>query len=515
MKKDVWKFKRFTPTVRLMNIYANNFIVLLNEREAQTYDIYAGSRVLVRYKGKEIVAVVDVGGDNIIKKGEIGVFRSVAEALELEDNVKVQVIHMPWPKSLNYIRKKMDNQNLNKKEIKEIINDVMSNKLSEAELGAWVSATYINGLSEEEVVGLTEAIVESGEQLHIGKPIIADKHCIGGVANNRTTMIIVPILAALNVYIPKTSSRAITSAAGTADTMEVLADVDFSINELKEIVLKTHGAIVWGGGLNLASADDKLIKVRRPLHLDPAGMLLASILAKKKAVEANRVLIDIPVGLGAKITDLEKAKMLAEQFIRIGRRLKMKIEAIITDGSEPIGRGVGPILEARDVLEVLNNRGPVDLKNKGLMMAGKLLEMVGKAKKGEGFALAKRTLESGKALAKMREIIEMQGGDPTVRVEDLLPGEYRYDVEAQKDGRISHIDNRKLSQIARIAGSPMDKGAGVYLWKKKGDRVKKGDKLFTIYAESATKLNYAVKALQYSFPIEMKNVLLMVVDDHE
>jgi AMP phosphorylase len=227
------------------------------------------------------------------------------------------------------------------------------------------------------------------------------------------------------------------------------------------------------------------------------------------------VLIDIPVGLGAKITDLEKAKMLAEQFIRIGRRLKMKIEAIITDGSEPIGRGVGPILEARDVLEVLNNRGPVDLKNKGLMMAGKLLEMVGKAKKGEGFALAKRTLESGKALAKMREIIEMQGGDPTVRVEDLLPGEYRYDVEAQKDGRISHIDNRKLSQIARIAGSPMDKGAGVYLWKKKGDRVKKGDKLFTIYAESATKLNYAVKALQYSFPIEMKNVLLMVVDDHE
>ena len=509
--KDVWRIKRYLPKAKKINIYTGKNIIVLNEREAQGHDIYAGYRAIVRYKNKELIAVVDVAGDDVIKRHEIGIFKDVADALGIKEGDTVEIVHMNRPSSLTYIRKKLDNIPLTRKEIFTIIEDIMDNKLSEGELGAWVAATYTNGLTENEVVALTDAIVESGEQLELNRPIIADKHCIGGVAGNRTTMLIVPIVAACGVYIPKTSSRAITSPAGTADTMEVLAKVDFNIQELKEIVLKSHGAIVWGGGLNLASADDVLIKIRNPLRLDPPGMLLASIMAKKKAVGSNRVIIDIPIGRGAKIEDLAKAKALAKDFISIGKKLGMKVETLITDGSEPIGNGIGPILEARDVLLVLEGKGPKDLRHKALLLAGKLLELSGKTKKGHGYALAERALNSGKALKKMKEIIELQGGNPKIKPNDIKPGDYSYDVIAEKDGRISHIDNKKISQIARIAGCPLDKGAGIYLWKKKGDKVKKGDKLFTVFAESETKLEYAIKALEQVNPIEMERILISVI----
>ncbi len=510
--KDVWRIKRYRPKVKKIDIYTGKNVVVLNEREAQGHDIYAGYRAIIRYKGKELVAVVDVAGDDVIARHEIGVFRDVAEALGVSEGDEVEVVHMNRPASLTYIRKKLDNIPLTREEIFTIIEDIMANRLNEGELGAWVAATYTNGLNDDEVVALTDAIVASGEVLELNKPIVADKHCIGGVAGNRTTMLVVPIVAACGVYIPKTSSRAITSPAGTADTMEVLAQVDFNIHELKEIVLKAHGAMVWGGGLNLASADDVLIKIRNPLRLDPPGMLLASIMAKKKAVGSNRVIIDIPIGRGAKIEDLEKAKGLARSFLSIGEKLGMRVETLITDGSEPIGNGIGPVLEARDVLLALEGKGPSDLIHKSLLLAGKLLELADRARKGEGYVMAEEVLKSGKALKKMRQIIELQGGNPNIKPDDLQPGPYTHDVIAERAGRISHIDNKKISQIARIAGCPLDKGAGIYLWKKKGDKVKKGDKLFTVYAESETKLEYAIQALEHVNPVEMERILIAIVD---
>ncbi len=512
-KVDVWRIKPYIAQARKINIYTGKKIVVLNKREAQQNDIYPGYREIIRFKGKETAVVVDVAGDEVVKPGEVGVFRDVGDEMEISENDIIEMVHLNRPASLEYIKKKMDNKELDPNEMDTIIKDLMDNRLAEAELGAWVSGMYINGLSDNEVVSLTNSIVNSGDRLVIGKSPIADKHCIGGVAGNRTTMVAVPIIAAAGIYIPKTSSRAITSPAGTADTMEVLAKVDFKIDELKEIVQKSGGAIVWGGGLNLASADDKLIKIRNPLSLDPRGVLLSSILAKKKSVGAQHVVIDIPIGRGTKIASMHDAQELAQDFLKIGNMLGMNVEALITDGSEPIGNGIGPALEARDVLQVLEGSGPEDLRHKSLIVAGKAIELTGKVEKGKGYEVAEHFLENGKALAKMREIIGLQGGNPKLKSDDMPIGQYKYEVKAERGGKISHIDNKAISKICRIAGAPGDKGAGVYLYRLKGDHVEPGDVLFTIHAESETKLDFAIKALEGLEPMEMQKMLLDTVNE--
>ncbi len=510
---DVWRIRPYIVQARKINIYTGKKIVVLNKREAQQNDIYAGYREIVRFRGKELAIVVDVAGDDVVKQGEIGVFKDVSDELEIGDNDIVEIVHLNRPASLEYIRKKLDKKELEQKEVETIISDLMNNRLSEGELGAWVSGMYINGLSDSEIVSLTDSIVASGDKLDLGKSPVADKHCVGGVAGNRTTMITVPIIAAAGIYIPKTSSRAITSSAGTADTMEVLAKVDFKIEELKEIVLKSYGAMVWGGGLNLASADDKLIKIRNPLSLDPKGVLLSSILAKKKSVGAQHVAIDIPIGRGTKISSMQEAQELAQDFLKIGKMLDMNVEALITDGSEPVGNGIGPALEARDVLQVLEGAGPEDLRHKGLIISGKLLELAGKVEKRKGYEVAEHFIDSGKALAKMKEIIELQGGNPRVRSDDMPIGQYKYEVKAERAGKISHMDNKTISKIARIAGAPGDKGAGIYLCRLKGDRVEAGDLLFTIHSESEAKLEFAIKALENLEPVEMQKMLLDTVNE--
>ncbi len=508
---DVWKYKTYTCKAKLMDISTGSRIIVLNEDEAKEHDIYSGYRAEIKYKTKTLVTIVDVS-NKLVKDGEVGLFKEIFDELKIKVGEKIEIIHMNRPDSIKYIKDKLDGKELAANEIDVIVKDIMANRLSQVETSAWITSAYIKGFTDNEIVGLTHATVKSGDTLNIGQKVICDKHCIGGVVGNRTTMVVVPIVAALGLYIPKTSSRAITSPSGTADTMEVLAGVEFGIDELKKIVLKTGGAMVWGGGMNLAPIDDKLIKVRHSLSLDPEGMLLASILGKKKCVGATHVVIDIPVGRGAKVPYVQRAQELAHHFIKIGSSIGMKIETLITDGAEPVGNGIGPALECRDVLEVLKGGGPDDLSHKSCILAGKLLELCGKAKKDQGYGVAHKTLMSGKALAKMRQIIEYQGGDPNVKPDDLPIGQYSHDVNAIKNGKIFHIDNKAISKIAKIAGAPKDKGAGVYIYRARGDRVEKGDKLFTIYSESEAKLGFAIKALEYLEPIEMRKMLLEVMD---
>jgi AMP phosphorylase len=508
-KVDVWRLKKYVCKIKPINIKTGKNVIVLNTRDAQEHDIYSGYRTEVCYKGKCIIAIVDVSEEEVAP-GQIGVFNDIRDLYGMKDGEKVEIVHMNRPASIGYIKKKLDNGVLNEEEIRTIVADIMQNRLSEIETSAWISATYINNLTDSEIIALTKATVDSGEKLDLGKKLVVDKHCIGGVAGNRTTMVVVPIIAAAGLYIPKTSSRAITSAAGTADTMEVLAEVNFTLAELKEIVLKAKGAMVWGGGMKLAPVDDKLIKVRHPLSLDPEGMLLASILAKKKSVGARYIIIDIPVGRGVKVPYMERAKELAKHFLSIGQSLDMGIEALITDGAEPVGWGVGPVLECKDVLEVLEGNGPEDLRHKSVLMAGKLLELAGSVKKGGGYDVAEKLISSGKALAKFREIVGLQGGNQKIRSSDIssLIGQYSYTLKSSVSGSIFHIDNKIISKIARISGAPMDKGAGVLLHRLRGDRVQKGDPLFTIYAESESKLDFALKALVELEPIEMRKMLL-------
>jgi len=277
---------------------------------------------------------------------------------------------------------------------------------------------------------------------------------------------------------------------------------------MKEIVLKTHGCVVWGGAMDLAAADDKLIRIRNSMRLDPKGVLLASILAKKKSVGAEYVVIDIPVGRGAKIEDSRVANGLAKDFLEIGEKLGMKTECYITVGNGPIGEGIGPALEARDVLKVLQGQGPYDLREKSLILAGALLELCGKVEKGRGYAVASDILQSGKALEKMREIIGAQGGNSKVKVEDIPIGSYREGVKAEKEGRVHHVDNKIISKIARAAGAPKSSGAGVLMHVRQGDKVKIGDVLFEVIAESETKLGIALDIARKTEAVEMEKVIL-------
>ncbi|MEW6749346.1 MAG: thymidine phosphorylase, partial [Candidatus Micrarchaeota archaeon] len=267
-KVDVWKLKQYVCKVKPINIYTGKNIIVLNEAEAKEHDMYSGYRTELRHGGKRIIAIVDVS-EELVAPGEVGVFRDLAAEYKLKKGEKVEIVHMDRPESIRYIKKKLDKGVLNEMEIKTIVREIMQDRLSEIETSAWITAAYINGFSDDEVIALAHATVESGESLNLGKRPVLDKHCIGGVAGNRTTMVLVPIIAAAGCYIPKTSSRSITSASGTADTMEVLCNVTFNMDELRSIVLKAKGAMVWGGGMALAPVDDKLIRVRHPLSLDP------------------------------------------------------------------------------------------------------------------------------------------------------------------------------------------------------------------------------------------------------
>ncbi len=469
-------------------------IAILNQHDAAFLDLHPADRILLR-KGKlETIAVVDYAeSEKAVPRGQIGLFEEVLDRLHAGNRDMVDVVMEKKPESIRYIKKKLDGKELLPNEIHQIISDVVHGKLTDIELTYYVAGNYTHGMTMREIVALTKAMIATGERLNLNhRHLVVDKHCIGGVAGNRTTMAAVPIIAAAGLFIPKTSSRAITSPAGTADTMEVLANVTLGIKQIRRVLKKTGACITWGGAVNLAPADDAIICVEHPLSLDAAGQLIASIMAKKGSVGSNHVLIDIPVGKGAKIESRKAALHLKHQFEKVGKALGIKTHIIITNGSEPVGNGIGPALEARDVMWMLKNdpRQPYDLRRKSIRLAAEVFEMTGRCKKGEGERLAEQILHSGQAYKKMWDIILAQGAK-IKSTQDIRIGRYSFNVLSSKSGVIRHMDNKCLSKIARVSGCPKDHRAGVYLHYHVGDAVKRGEALFTIYAESAEKLEYA------------------------
>ncbi|MFH1510608.1 MAG: AMP phosphorylase [Candidatus Woesearchaeota archaeon] len=468
-------------------------IAVIHCKDAEKLDLHPMDRVKVYNKGKVETVVVDIARTElIVPEGKIGLHREVAEALGAKNHDLVDIALARKPLSLDYIKKKLDGHKLGKKEFDQIVWDIVHNKLSEAELTYFVAACYTNSLTNEETVFLTRAMAEQGDILKLGRYPIMDKHCVGGVAGNRTTMIVVPIIGAAGLTIPKTSSRSITSPAGTADTMEVLCNVKLSLNQMKAVVNKIGCCIVWGGSLNLAPADDKIIKVERPLSIDAESQLIASIISKKLSVSSTHILLDIPCGKGAKVKDKKSAEILKTHFEYLAAKLKLKVRVLITNGSQPVGNGIGPSLEARDVLWILRNdsRGPQDLREKSLLIAGNLLEMGKKAGKGKGYNLAKEILDSGKAYEKMTQIIRHQG-KKTELPEQIRIGECIFKIKAQKSGRVSRIDNEAVTKLARVAGAPAAQSAGLYLHKHVNDKVSRGEPLVTVYSQCDEKLKYA------------------------
>lgn len=478
-------------------------IAVLHVRDAERLDLHYEDRIRLVGDSKNVVVILDIASSPIVSSGEIGLFKETAE--KLGDARSVEIFSENKPNSISYIKKKLDGGPLTLPEMNELMHDLVHNQLSEVEITYFVAGCYMHKLTIREIEYLTRAIVSNGETLNLDIYPLVDKHCIGGIPGNRTTLIMVPIIAAAGLCIPKTSSRAITSAAGTADTMEVFANVELTIGEVKKVVRKTKGCIVWGGAIDLAPADDRIIRIESALGIDTEGQLIASVMAKKYSVGATHLLLDLPFGKGAKAKSEAHARRLKAKFEQIGKILNMKVRVMTSDGSQPIGNGVGPALEARDVLWILmrHPNRPFDLERKSLKMAGMLLEMGGKARKGNGLKLAREILENGKAYHKMCEIIEAQG-KRVLRPEDIKIGGSMYTLTSKKRGTVVSIDNRAIARIARSAGAPKDKGAGIYIHRHVGDGVRRAEPLCTLYAENEQELRYALELLKSSNPFEIR-----------
>jgi len=455
----------------------------------------AMSKIKITADHHMILAVLNVvHDDSIVAPGELGLSQQAFMQLGLPSGTAVVVDHPEPPASMDAVRRKIAGDRLGYRDFRAITKDIIENRYSKMEMAAFLVACAETGLERREILYYTKAMADSGQRLEWLEPIVADKHCIGGIPGNRTSMLVVPIVAAHGMLIPKTSSRAITSPAGTADTMEVLAEVNLEPKRLYEIVREERGCLAWGGTSRLAPVDDILITVERPLGIDATGQMVSSILSKKLAAGSTHLLLDIPLGPTAKVRHMQQALSLRKIFEYVGDRIGIHLEAIITDGRQPIGKGVGPVLEVRDVMQVLENspEAPKDLKQKALKLSGRILEFDPSIRGGTGYQVAKEILESGKALEKMKAIIRAQGEKTKIPE----PGKLTYEVCADSDGWVCGIDNFQINRIARLAGAPLDKGAGVDLFKKLGDRAEKGEPLYRIHAEFESDFKFAVRLAQ-------------------
>lgn len=475
-------------------------LILLHSTDAAELSAHPLDRVRIRGQRGTTTGIVKLT-DELVDPGEVGLTDPLHHL-----HGEVSVTLAGTPRSVQHITAKLADVELDRAELEAIVQDIHENRLSDIELGAYVSAIAANGLSLQETKHLTEAMSAVGKQLSWDTPIVADKHSIGGVAGNCTTPIVVSIVTAAGVTMPKTSSRAVTSPAGTADVMEVFCDVEFSLDEIVDIVEETNGCLVWGGGVDLSPVDDEIIRAEHPLSLDPVGQLLASVLSKKQSAGSTHVAIDIPYGEDAKVESLTAGRELADDFKRVGEYLDMEICAALTQGSEPVGLGIGPALEARDVLRVLEGDGPSDLRHKSVQLAAMLLDHCGVD------ADARHLLESGAALEQFRQLVTVQNGDPDISAADIEPGGETAIVEADRDGFVTRIDNRLVCDIARRAGAPKDQRAGIVIHTSVNESITAGDELLTIHAEAASKLDEAVSVANRSEPVRIRGAGQAVIE---
>lgn len=449
----------------------------------------AHNRVLLRAGDREVIATLyQVTGD-LLAHDEAALSDSAWQRLAMQDGATVCVTHPEPVDSLSLVRSRVYGHPTSEDAFRGIIRDVVDGKYSDIQLSSFITACAARPLDDTEALALTRAMVDVGERLSWNSELVVDKHSIGGLPGNRTTPIIVPIVTALGLTMPKTSSRAITSPAGTADTMETLTRVDLDTADINRVVSQEGGCIVWGGAVNLSPADDILIRVERALDIDTEGQLIASVLSKKIAAGSTHLVLDLPVGPTAKMRSPAAADALSARLIAVAKSFGLKAKPVLGDGTQPIGRGVGPALEAIDVLAVLRHEAaaPADLRTRAIALAGALLELAGRAPPGQGEALAAKTLDSGQAWAKFQRICEAQGG-----MREPPASRHRKPLVAARAGPLIDIDNRRIAKLAKLAGAPDDKSAGVELHVRLGATVNAGEPLCTVHSQAPGELAYAL-----------------------
>jgi thymidine phosphorylase len=433
------------------------------------------------------MAVLFQGADDVLKQDEVGLSEAAWKLLGASQGEWVTISHPPAVISMGAVRRRVFGSPLEASAFDEIVRDVVAGRYSDVQLAAFITAGSALPFTDDETVALTSAMARAGEQLQWEGDVV-DKHSVGGLPGNRTTPIVVAIAAAAGLTIPKTSSRAITSPAGTADAMETVTRVDLDIDTIRKVVGTEGGCLAWGGALNLSPADDIFIGVERQLDIDPEGQLIASVLSKKIAAGSHKLVLDIPVGPTAKVRSTAAGQRLSMRMRAIASHFGMEAACVISDGTQPVGRAIGPALEMCDVLAVLrcDTNAPRDLRQRALVIAAAVLELGAVAAQDRGADCAAEILESGAAYDKFERICIAQGGFrlPVVAVLQQV-------ITVPRGGRVVAIDNRKIARIAKFAGAPDDSGAGLLLHVRIRDDVIAGQPLMTLYANTPSELAYA------------------------
>ncbi len=493
--------------VRVIDIEQGQQEIVLNRELSHEMCLETGERVVVKYDGNEITCIIDES--KRINRNTAILYHEAAQKLEVKTGQTIEIKPAIKPAGIDYIKKKIRNESLSKQEINEILANVLEEKLSNAELSAFITAIEINGMSPEETLYLTQGIYDSGEHLEWNSEKTVSVHSIGGVAGDRITMLATPILASLGYIVPKTATRAISSASGTIDAMEVLCNVSLDKKQIISTVKKTGGCIAWGGAVNLAIADDKLIKIRNPLQLDPQPLVLSSIMAKKKAEGAKHVLIDVPFGRGAKIVDRKNAGIISKSFRELGKGLGINTIVALTDGSRPVLNEIGPTFEAKAVLEVLEGKRKDSLYEKAVEMTAILYSDVEKISLDKARQMVIQTINSGKALKKFQDIIVAQGGK-RIMSSSIKHAKIRHVIKSKEHGIVSHIDNKNISRIARALGAPGDKQAGLIIKVTSNQKIVPGTEIVEFYANSQENINEALRLINEYNIIDLQRLIYSI-----
>ena len=467
--------------------------------EAARLGMQREDRVALHFDGTRVDAIADYS-DREVSRGEIGLFREVWQQKHIRDGEIIEVEFIHRPPSVEAIKKKLLGKPLTYNELYSIVSDIVKGRLGDIETTYFVATGFSQPWSIKELCWLAQAMADTGEKVKLAGTVI-DIHSIGGMPGNRTTMLTAPIAACLGLTIPKTSSRAITSPSGVADTMECLAKVDLDISDIKKIAEKVGATLVWGGSLNMAPADDHIIRMSYPLAMEPYSKMVVSIMAKKAAMGIKYFVIEMPVGPTAKVHSQDTARQLERRFRAVGEHFGMKVKVVKLREVEPCGHGVGPALEARDVMRVLqrkDNRSHT-LERTALRLVAYAAHLTGKYSFRRALKLARAALENGEAWRKMQEIIKAQGPNmkPSIDAEEIISSKVlTHDIKAAKRGYVTAVNNYAITDIARNLGAPVYKQAGLYLHKRYRDKVHHGEVLFTLFAESEERMDLALHALK-------------------
>lgn len=480
--------------------------VIVNSKTAVDEGIDGDARLqlsIPKTEKKPIIVDVDIT-EKVISAHHVGLDPETWDDLGLEEGSLICLEFVSPPESLNAIRKKLLGNSLKYKEIKGVLNDIVSQKLGDIEASYFAACGFNPGFSDTELFYLTKAMAESGKTIKWPYEKVIDKHSIGGLAGKGITPIIVSIIASKGLVIPNTSTRSITSPAGTTDVLEVFTDMEYTLDEIQELIRKNNACFVWGGGLDMAPADEALIRIEKPIGIELYDKFIVSILAKKVAMGLTHYVLDIPSGPDTKVVKAQDVQIIREKFETLSEKFGIKVKVLTRTALGPDGRGVGPALEAIDFLKVLlqDEDCYIPLEDISLHLAGELLELAEEAEPGKGYKEAEKQLKSGAAYKKFRQLIEAQGGNPNIRPDEIKLGEHTYDIIASKSGMVMDMDNKVIKEVSHSLGTPTVRQAGLFLHKHIGEKYKKGDKLITLYATSETRLELSKKIL------EIKNIII-------